>query len=145
MIYKKENLQMAEGNINIEDIMQEIKADIKEKGYTNDLLSFDDVVIDVSSMNATKFNRIQFNEDLYVANHEWEVNPYRPLQGNKVTVFFKKVIRKLVYFFVEPIVMAQDGFNASLVRMMNQMSCYIDEQNKEIEDLKKRIEKLENK
>jgi hypothetical protein len=46
---------------------------------------------------------------------------------------------------VEPIVMAQDGFNASLVRMMNQMSCYIDEQNKEIEDLKKRIEKLENR
>jgi hypothetical protein len=80
-----------------------------------------------------------------VANHEWEVNPNRPLQGNKVTVFFKKVIRKLVYFFVEPIVMAQDGFNASLVRMMNQMSCYIDEQNKEIEDLKKRIEKLESK
>jgi ferritin len=46
---------------------------------------------------------------------------------------------------VEPIVMAQDGFNASLVRMMNQMSCYIDEQNKEIEDLKKLIEKLESK
>ena len=71
-----------------------------------------------------------------------EVNPYRPLQGNKITVFFKKVIRKLVYFFVEPIVMAQDGFNASLVRLMNQMGCYIDEQNKEIAELKKQIEEL---
>lgn len=38
--------------------------------------------------------------------------------------------------------MAQDGFNASLVRLMNQMGCYIDEQNKEIAELKKQIEEL---
>ena len=63
---------------------------------------------------------------------------------NKVTVFFKKVIRKLVYFFVEPIVMAQDGFNASIVRMMNQMNCYIEEKDKEIAELKKEIEQLKS-
>ena len=113
--------------INVQDIMKEIKKEIEVKGYTNDL---------------NKFDKVKFNEDLYVANHEWEVNPYRPLQGNKAAVFFKKVIRKLVYFFVEPIVMAQDGFNASLVRLMNQMGCYIDEQNKEIAELKKQIEEL---
>lgn len=134
-----------ENNINIENIMEQIKNDISAKGYTNDLLSFDDVVVDVSSMNVLMFDRVKFNEDLYVANHEWEVNPYRPLQGGKVRVFFRKVIRKLVYFFVEPIVMAQDGFNASIVRMMNQMSCYIDEQNKEIESLKAKISELEGK
>lgn len=129
-------------NLNIEEIMSQIKKDIEVKGYTNDLLSFDDVIVDVSSMNVNKFDKVRFNEDLYVANHEWEVNPYRPIQGNKVTVFIKKAIRKCVYFFVEPIVMAQDGFNASLVRMMNQMGCYIDEQNKEIAELKKQIEEL---
>ena len=129
-------------NLNIEEIMSQIKKDIEVKGYTNDLLSFDDVIVDVSSMNVNKFDKVKFNEDLYVANHEWEVNPYRPIQRNKVTVFIKKAIRKCVYFFVEPIVMAQDGFNASLVRMMNQMGCYIDEQNKEIAELKKQIEEL---
>ena len=110
--------------INVESIMKEIKKEIEVKGYTNDLLSFDDVIVDVGS------------------NHEWEVNPYRPLQGGKVTVFFKKAIRKLVYFFVEPIVMAQDGFNASIVRLMNQMNCYIEEKDKEIAELKKEIEEL---
>ena len=129
--------------INVESIMKEIKKEIEVKGYTNDLLSFDDVVVDVA-MNVNKFDKIKFNEDIYVANHEWEVNPYRPLQGNKVTVFFKKVIRKLVYFFVEPIVMAQDGFNASIVRMMNQMNCYIEEKDKEIAELKKEIEQLKS-
>ena len=130
--------------INVESIMKEIKKEIEVKGYTNDLLSFDDVVVDVGAMNVNKFDKIKFNEDIYVANHEWEVNHYRTLQGNKVTVFFKKVIRKLVYFFVEPIVMAQDGFNASIVRMMNQMNCYIEEKDKEIAELKKEIEQLKS-
>ena len=119
--------------INVESIMKEIKKEIEVKGYTNDLLSFE---------NVNKFDKVKFNEDIYVANHEWEVNPYRPLQGGKVTVFFKKAIRKLVYFFVEPIVMAQDGFNASIVRLMNQMNCYIEEKDKEIAELKKEIEEL---
>ena len=118
--------------INVESIMKEIKKEIEVKGYTNDLLSFDDVVVDVGAMNVNKFDKIKFNEDIYVANHEWEVNPYRPLQGNKVTVFFKKVIRKLVYF------------NASIVRMMNQMNCYIEEKDKEIAELKKEIEQLKS-
>ena len=39
-----------ENNINVEEIMKQIKADINAKGYTNDLLSFDDVIVDVSSM-----------------------------------------------------------------------------------------------
>lgn len=133
-----------ENNINVEEIMKQIKADINAKGYTNDLLSFDDVVVDVSSMNVVKFDKLQFKEDLYVANHEWNVNPYRPLQGGRIRVFIRKVIRKLVYFFVEPIVMAQDGFNASVVRMMNQMNCYIDQQEKEIEELKSKISQLES-
>ena len=123
--------------INVESIMKEIKKEIEVKGYTNDLLSFDDVIVDVGSMNVNKFDKVKFNEDIYVANHE-----YRPLQGGKVTVFFKKAIRKLVYFFVEPIVMAQDGFNASIVRLMNQMNCYIEEKDKEIAELKKEIEEL---
>ena len=120
--------------INVESIMKEIKKEIEVKGYTNDLLSFDDVIVDVGSMNVNKFDKVKFNEDIYVANHEWEVNPYRPLQGGKVTVFFKKAIRKLVYFFVE--------FNASIVRLMNQMNCYIEEKDKEIAELKKEIEEL---
>ena len=90
--------------INVESIMKEIKKEIEVKGYTNDLLSFDDVIVDVGSMNVNKFDK--------------------------------------VYFFVEPIVMAQDGFNASIVRLMNQMNCYIEEKDKEIAELKKEIEEL---
>ena len=70
--------------INVESIMKEIKKEIEVKGYTNDLLSFDDVIVDVGSMNV----------------------------------------------------------NSSIVRLMNQMNCYIEEKDKEIAELKKEIEEL---
>lgn len=134
-----------ENEINIESIMQEIRAEIREKGLTNDLLSFNDVVVDTSAMNAVKFDKIAFNEEIYTVNHSWNVQAYRVLSGSKPVVFFKKVIRKLVYFFVEPIVLEQDGFNASLVRLMNQMNCYIDETKNENEELKKQLAELSEK
>lgn len=135
---------MAESvTVNVNEIMKEIRNDIQEKGYTNDMLSFDDVIVDVGTGHVTKFDKVKFNEEIFNINHEWNVQAYRPLQGGKVSVFFKKVIRRLVYFFVEPIVLAQDGFNASLVRMMNQMNCYIDEQNEQIKELKEKIDELE--
>lgn len=134
-----------ENEINIESIMTEIRDDIRKKGYTNDLLSFDDVIVDTGSINVTKFEKVKFNEEIFTINHEWDVQAYRPLHGNKVAVFFKKVIRKLVYFFVEPIVLAQNGFNASLVRMMNEMNCYIEERDQEIAELKEEVAKLKGK
>lgn len=134
---------MMADNINIEDIVKEIRNDIREKGYTSDILSFDDVVVDVSSTQYVKFDKEKFNEEIYTINHEWNVQAYRPLSGGKLTVFVKKVIRKFVYFFVEPIVLAQDDFNASIARTMNLMNCYIEEQNQEIKHLKERIEQLE--
>ena len=51
--------------INVESIMKEIKKEIEVKGYTNDLLSFDDVIVDVGSMNVNKFDKVKFNEDIY--------------------------------------------------------------------------------
>lgn len=134
-----------DGSINIETIMQEIKAEIREKGYTNDLLSFNDIVVDTSTMSVTKFDKIAFNEEIYTVNHSWNVQAYRVLNGSRIAVFFKKVIRKMVYFFVEPIVLEQNGFNASIVRIMNQMNCYVDETKQENSVLKKQIEELTEK
>jgi len=138
-------MSIQDSDINIELIMQEIKAGIKEKGYTNDLLSFNDIVIDTSTMNASKFDKIAFNEEIYTVNHTWNVQAYRVLNGSRIALFFKKVIRKIVYFFVEPIVLEQDGFNASIVRLMNQMNCYVDETKKQNEILMKQVEELTEK
>jgi len=138
-------MSIQNNDINIESIMQEIKAEIKEKGYNNDLLSFNDIVIDTSGMNASNFDKIAFNEEIYTVNHTWNVQAYRVLSGSKVALFFKKVVRKMVYFFVEPIVLEQDGFNASVVRLMNQINCYVDETKEQNELLQKQVEELTEK
>jgi len=138
-------MSIQNNDINIELIMQEIKAEIKEKGYNNDLLSFNDIVIDTSGMNASNFDKIAFNEEIYTVNHTWNVQAYRVLSGSKVALFFKKVVRKMVYFFVEPIVLEQDGFNASVVRLMNQINCYVDETKEQNELLQKQVEELTEK
>lgn len=133
-------------NINIEKIMEEIRQDITEKGYTNDMLSFNDVVLDTSDLCVQKFDKVKFNEELYALNHNWEVKAYRAIPGNgsfksKISGFIKKVIRKCVKFYVEPINTDQNTFNAITVKMFNLVECYISETKKN-EELNTTVEKL---
>ena len=50
------------GTVNVNEIMKQIRNDIQEKGYTNDMLSFDDVIVDVGTGQVTKFDKVKFNE-----------------------------------------------------------------------------------
>lgn len=134
-------------NINVEKIMEEIREDIIKKGLTNDMLSFSDVVLDDDIIRAIAFNKIAFNEELYLLNRNWNIQPYKDLgnnQGikNKIKVLLKKIIRKMIKFYVEPVVYEQDTFNASVVKSMNLINSFIDQKNKEIEKLQEEIEKL---
>lgn len=119
--------------INIEDIMAAIRAEIKEKGYTSDMLSFNDIVVDTIEINIEKFDKVKFNEELYAMNTLWNVQPDHPLNTaggfkSRITIFIKKIIRKMIRFYVEPITMDQDTFNATIVRSFNLINCYIAEQ-----------------
>ena len=136
--------------INIEDIMKEIRSDIAAKGYTRDALSFDDVVLDDDCMKYDHFDKIEFSQELYVLNHNWDVKAYRQFENNggiagKFKNFFKKSIRKMVKFYVEPIVTDQNRYNASTIRSLNLLECYINEQTVEIVGLKNQIQELDRK
>lgn len=131
-------------NVNIEQIMQEIRTEITEKGYTNDMLSFSDVIVDTNDLSVHKFDKVVFNEELYSLNHSWDVQAYRPIIGggsvkSKIATFVKKVIRKFVKFYVEPIAEDQSNFNALTVKLFNLVECYMNE-NKVLQE---RVEKLE--
>lgn len=126
--------------INIEKIMEEIRQEIQEKGYTNDMLSFDDIT-DFDEENKTL-------EDYFdILNSTWNVQAYRELPGgnglvSKIIVFIKKVLRKLIKFYIEPIVADQDEFNANSVRLLNMINGYININDKKIEILEKEIAQL---
>lgn len=108
-----------ENNINIEEIMAEIKREIKEKGLTDDMLSFDDVPYEKPvSVGGSE----QLHEALEFLNANCCVQPYKELKGNPVNVFVKKVIRKLVKFYVEPVVQEQNDLNMNTVTVLNALS-----------------------
>ena len=107
-----------ENNINIEEIMADIRRQIKEKNLTADMLSFEDVPYKKPAQVETGSDEAADNALRYL-NTRYYIQPYKELQGNPVKVFFKKVIRKLTKFYVEPVVFEQDDFNANTVTVLN--------------------------
>ena len=107
---------MENGNINIEEIMAEIKRGTKEQGLTADMLSFEDVPFKKTAQGGSASEALD-----YITSHYY-IQPYKELKGNPVKVFIKKVIRKLVKFYVEPVVFEQNDFNANAVTVMKSLS-----------------------
>ena len=147
--------------VNVEKIMEEIRAEIKENGYTSNMLSFTDV-------NATGTNLVSMDSDyaytVETANSLCLVPFDGPLTGNPLAVLFKKVIRKLIRFYIRPIVELQNEFNAQVVRALelngeamqrspavsddvtkklDELEAKLEKANKENEELRRRLEKLE--
>lgn len=108
----------------IEDIMQEIRNEIKEKNLTADMLSFEDVPYKKAGSVSSANNSIsdeELSSAMVYLNSHYNIQPYKELSGNPLAVFVKKVIRKLTKFYVEPVVFEQNDFNANVVSALNSM------------------------
>lgn len=127
--------------IDVEKIMEEIRADIKCKGYNNDMLSFSDVYVAPSDT----FQKDVFDENVTDINNQWDIPYYRPIIGNPIKKFIQKVIRKLMKPVSFPVVIDQAEFNSRVASVMNQMKLYIETEQKEKELLIKKIEELQKK
>lgn len=111
-------MENVKDEINIEAIMAQIRQNIKEQGLTSDMLSFEDV----SFRSATDVSGASLeaaSEAMRYLNAHYYIQPYKNLGGNPIKVFFKKVIRKLVKFYVEPVVFEQNDVNANTVKALN--------------------------
>ncbi len=131
-----------DNNINIEEIMSQIKREIKEKNLTADMLSFEDVPyekpIDMSSGSSLE----DCDSALTYMNTHYYIQPYKELQGNPLKVFFKKVIRKLTKFYVEPVVFEQNDFNANTTKALNSLRSAVNT-GSESSDMNDRLQVLE--
>lgn len=109
----------AEKNICIEDIMDEIRAEIKKKGYDSSMLSFEDVKCDTSLNDRSGMSEREYAANLQYVNLNYAVQPYKQLFGRRPVVIFRKIIRKLIKFYIEPFVKDQNELNVRFVRLMN--------------------------
>ncbi|MEG1380924.1 MAG: hypothetical protein RSC73_01660 [Ruthenibacterium sp.] len=116
-------------NIEIEKIMDEIREQAKAKGDTT-LPGFDETAQAIWETNG--FNKVKYNENMYDINQTWNVQPELPIGGRggfvgKIITVFKKLARKCMRFYVMPIVIAQNSFNARVVTNLNMLSTYLEE------------------
>ncbi len=135
--------------VNTEEIMQEIRAQIEQRGYKKSDLRFADVTIDTTDNmeDIDEYFELQnFGLTVDKMNSRRTVQCWKMLRGNKIAVLFKKIIRKLVKFYIEPIVREQNQFNFYTTSAMAQLYAKLEkEQAVELELLQKRVEELENK
>ena len=85
-------------SVNVEEIMSGIRAEIQEKGYSSDMLSFADVPADADAgIYVERFDADMLRGNVQYISEHHRVDPYRPLAGNPVAVFFKKVLRNFFH------------------------------------------------
>lgn len=126
--------------INIEEIMQEIRQEIADKHLTPDMLSFEDVPFaKADAMSGSGLDSEEARNAMTFLNSHYNVQAYKPLAGNPVAVFVKKVIRKLTKFYVEPVVNDQNDFNANTVRMLNALTKEVEALRQENADLRAKL------
>lgn len=115
----------AMNNIDIEQLMAQIRRDISAKGYKPEQLSFKDPeAVAEEKMKEQKRKREHANlerEMQYLSSH-YEVQPYSIITGNKIKVFIKRVIRKSVAFFFLPVIKQQNEVNYSYFAILSELN-----------------------
>lgn len=136
--------------INVEEIMEQIRNDIKEKGYTPDMLSFKDS--NASYAVARAFDSEEFRNTV----GHIEMTKYVPwkqdITGQGVKGTAKKAIQKLIGPIIAPASDGQNVHNQQVAEAFAQLLGYvamqgklIEEQEEKIASIQKRLEELENK
>ena len=104
-------------DINVEEIMNEIRKDISSKGK-------EDPILDEKKEN--EFDYDAFAEEVHRANVTHHLDYVQTPSGNVIIVTVKKLVRKIISSAVMPCVNMQNEFNASVVKSMNQLKNYLD-------------------
>lgn len=128
--------------INVEEIMRQIRAEIKEKGYREEMVDFEEIPIcsspgENSSVSDGLGNLIgQIKNASFIA---WR----RPVPSG-IKGLIKKIIQKCIGFTVAPITEDQTNYNSIVHRTFEQLHRQLQSQQEQMEELRQRIQILEN-
>ena len=137
---------MSAEQINTEEIMNQIRENIKTRDYSDVDLKFEDM--DVSGVNKAelddlKYDPAAFADEIAAVNTFYGVNYWQPMDGGGIKLAFKKFIRKFMKPVAAPLVASQNMYNNASAKSLSHVYAYIRD-NEEFE-AKKRVKELENK
>ncbi len=106
--------------INVEEIMEEIRKNIAERNIDYEPVSFDDVKAGVY------FDAVDLDSKVALANSTCDISQtYLPYTGNFIVRFFKKIVRRILIVFAY----RQNMFNSYVTSSLNQINNYIKDKN----------------
>ena len=137
-------------NVDVTKIMEEIRADIEQRGLRDEVLSFEDIPmpesVAVLSNDLGPFNSDALADANDYMNRCFQVQVWHPIQGTGVlgflVVFIKRVIRKLIRFFIDPIVSDQNDFNMMTAKSANQVRNYINDNDKKVAEMEEELQSV---
>jgi len=122
--------------VNVEEIMAEIRKEIEDKGYRSENISFSDI----------PFCAGRFEDNIGYLHENYSVPAYRPLgSGGKfgaLNNIRKKILRKLVKFYIEPIVEDQNENNKLMTACLNDLFYDLEAMRRKVKSLEDDIKKL---
>ena len=144
-------MQQEPVTVNIEEIMEEIRADIQKRKLDGTLVPFEEVpqsdVLVNLDVDSDDYDEAKIKKYLDLLNKGYMVILDRPFsQGSsKAGVFVKKAVRRLTRFYINPVVRDQNSFNAAATNALHQMNNRLHQQQKEIHELRKEVNALKKR
>lgn len=131
--------------IDVEKIMEEIRQNIKEKGYSADILSFQDVEID-KNFDQEPFSIFELENQMQGLKDNYRVEYYSQIiPSHGVKNLIKKLIRKCIRPVLFPLLELQNVRNEKVVNILMQMDSFMQEQLKKNEEYRTQLKYLEDK
>jgi len=134
--------------MNIDDIMDEIKADIEARGLVDDAPVFDSIKYALPKAGSEHTEHLAIEQALSHADATCLVGPNHAIQGNALSRLVKRMIRKLIGFHIAPIVEDQNRHNIFSNRAMHVMANTVESNRavaeRQITALKEEMTRLRN-
>ena len=130
--------------VNIEQIMEQIRQEIREKGISLDIPEFSGAS-EKPVAEIAPFDMNEFMQSVAAVDRSYQVERYAPIVGNPISKLIKRVVRKMVNFIITPIVEDQNAFNASVAKTISSLQSYINELEKRVNELEASAVKGERK
>ena len=128
--------------INTEKIMEEIRKEIKEKGFKDSDLSFNDIPISSGNDLSVTYSEKELQNHMHAANLSCRVDYYKPIDGG-IKGAFKKLVRKLIKPIVLHLCEEQEHYNSETIQTINQLYEYTKLLEERITKLEKIIKDME--
>ena len=126
-----DNIVIHADSINVEAIMQEIRSNITKRDIENIVLpDLNDIRLIYSGSTKNAFDMDEFNRNISNNNMKCNVIIDKPITSHrrfsgKLIIFAKKVIRKILKWYINSIFDQQNEFNSSVTRSFNDVNKYI--------------------